>query len=310
MAGEPSGIAVGDLVGDGTENVVTAFRDRVSVFAWKDGALTPVAEYKDKHAGQWATVDVSTAGTAGPALIFATSFSDSMSRARVSVLALTGNALKEVGHFDGFARVIPHGAQGDSLQTQDTYLARELRLSAPQSVRMENGKAKVGDRVALPKSLAGGQLFGYAWADLDGDGTDDWVTLEHGVHLHVQFKGKAWADDTLYGGTKDVLATSRAQDETLTVYPRLDTLCDHAGHALLLVPYNESNMAVNFSRLKSYRSGDLTALGWNGAALVRQWHIPAADYIADYAVNAKGTQIWLFTEPSTNHGRLSVYAVP
>ena len=47
-----------------------------------------------------------------------------------------------------------------------------------------------------------------------------------------------------------------------------------AGKELLLIPYNESATAVNFTRFKAFRSGELLALGWNGLEMKPVWSIP------------------------------------
>ena len=134
IAGTPRGIAIGDVEGSGSSDVVVAFQDRIELYNWQKDHLEKIATYADRHAGNWMTVDVADPAQTGRAKIFATWYLEGIDRARVTAIEWSSGTLKEIGRFDGFARVFPRMDGTRALLVQDLSLAHELRISEPKSV--------------------------------------------------------------------------------------------------------------------------------------------------------------------------------
>jgi len=313
IAGEPRGLVIGDLNGDGSNEMVVAFKDRLEVYSWQRDHLEKIATYADRHTINWFSVDVADLDHSGHPHIFATWYLDGVYRARVVVLELSSGTLKEVSHFDGFARVFPREDGSRPLLVQDIALSHELRLTAPRQVVHIKDKYKAGDLIKFPKPLSDNQLFGFAWGDWDNDKSEDWAYLQNGERLTLVFKDKKWSSDASFGGTNLSFSYTNGVDNVATFYPRLMTWKNSAGQSLMLVPHNISTLGIHFARLKLFHGSELVALSWNNLEMATAWRVSSAAYLADFGVAAmtgKEPELWIFTDAPGNKAVITGYRLP
>jgi len=310
---EATGLAIGDLIGDGKKELVVASRDQIEVFRWEGQKLATLAVFKGQSFSNYLSVDVADIEGAGHDKIFASLYIEGTNRSRTVVLEYAQGALHEVGHLSGFVRTLEHIDGKRELVWQDLSMARELRVRQPSVVIKKDKTYRDGDRLKLVRSTNDDQLFGYAWGDWDGDGAEDFVFLQSGERLRILFKDAKWSSNDVFGGSK---ADFRWEDEQIgSLYPRLLSLkATSGGKSQLLVPHNIPATPIRLARLKIYKEAELIDLSWNGLEMMPVWKLPVAGALADFGVGdlmGHGSpQLWLAAVGAGDKTVLLSYQLP
>ncbi|MCK5230602.1 MAG: VCBS repeat-containing protein [Desulfobulbaceae bacterium] len=161
---------------------------------------------------------------------------------------------------------------------------------------VNNGNLDQGSRLPVPKAV---NLFNFSMVDLDGDGQTEIVAIDDADRLRVyQPGGKLlWKSDDYYGGTKSYIGDhsirkSRRMDEDAErIYvPSRIVVQDinRDGIQDVILNKNLSTSSRLFKRLKSYPSGEIHGLIWNGIGLAELWRTRKIDgYVADYQLRLR-----------------------
>ena len=259
LGSEAVGIAIGDVVGDGKKEVVVAFRDHVEVFRWNGQKLESQASFKSRSYSNYLAIDTGDMDGSGHDKIFASLFVEAVKRTRTIVLDYSSGTLHEVGRFDGFVRAFDHPDGKRELIWQDTSLSHELRIKPPAPLTKTAKGFREGSPMKLKLSLNDEQLFGFAWGDWDGDGSEDFAFLQNGERLRILFKDTKWSSGEVYGGTNADFAWENEQMGS--IYPRLQSLKTSSGKCscwsrIIFFAHADSHGALkNLQKLGTYRSG-------------------------------------------------------
>lgn len=156
-------------------------------------------------------------------------------------------------------------------------------------------------KLPIPKGI---NLFDFSFADLDADGQHEIVAISQGDKLMVlQQSGKAlWVSGEYYGGTTRYLGGTNYEDMSaydehhvpdVRIYvPARIIIRDINKDGLpdVIVNKNLSTASRILSKMRSYPSGEVHALTWNGIALTELWRTRKIDgYIADYQLGPEVT---------------------
>ncbi len=312
IEGEPIGLTVGDLVGDGHQEIVLATQHSLMVFGWNGQKLESLATFKNNSQEQWLAIDAFDLDNLGHARLFATSFMGAIHRARIQVFEYSNGKLSEVSHLAGFTRVVQRSDGQPILVWQNMAFTSDPRFSEPSLLTAVKGGYKPGsplqisDRRQIP-------LFGFAFGDWDGDRKEDVATLEHGERLHLAFgNGAKWDSTENVGGTKNDFSFDI--DQPTSFPPRLARLASTGGHDQLLVPHNEPSLGLHLTYFKTYPRSTLTALAWDGQAMTPVWQKKIDSYLADFAtgdVMGKGSaQLWIAVDAPGRRTVLLAYPLP
>lgn len=160
-----------------------------------------------------------------------------------------------------------------------------LNLSGSSLVR--------GEKIAVK----GVNLFDFTLADLDGDGKNEMIAISQGDKLMVlRPSGRLlWTSDDNYGGTTRFIGGESTADTARNLENGADYLrifiparviirdVNNDGQLDVIVNKNSSNISRVMARYRSYPSGEIHALTWNGIGLTQLWRTRKIDgYIADY----------------------------
>jgi hypothetical protein len=293
--------------------VVVAFRDQVEVFAWNGQKLESRAVFKGHGYGNYLAVETADMDGAGHEKIFASMFNDGVHRSRTVVLEYAKGALTEVGHVEGFVRALaPAPDAKRALLWQDLSLARELRVRAPAPLVKDGKRWHEGKPLKLARAINDDQLFGFAWGDWDGDGTNDFAFLQNGERLRILFKDAKWSSGEVYGGTKADF--SWEGDQVGSLFPRLLNWKAAAGKDQLLVPHNIPYTPIRFARLKIYKNSEIVDLAWNGLEMAPVWTLPIAGSLADFGtgdvLGRAAPQLWVAAVGAGDKTVLIAYQIP
>jgi hypothetical protein len=309
---EATGLAIGDVVGDGKKEVVVAFRDQIEIFQWNGRTLESLTSYKSRSYTNYLAVETGDIDGAGRDKIFASLFVEGVKRSRTIVLEYSSGTLHEVGRLDGFVRAL-EGADGKrELVSQDLSLARELRVRQPALVAKTANGFREGKMLKFQRSLNDDQLFGYTWGDWDGDGSEDFAMLQQGERLRLFLQNAAWSSSESYGGTKADFGWEN--DQMGSLYPRLLNVKTSAGKTQLLVPHNIPYTPIRMARLKIFKEAEIVDVSWNGLEMAPVWKLPISGELADFGMgdvlqNGK-PQLWVAAVGAGDKTVLLAYQIP
>jgi hypothetical protein len=283
---------VGDVDGDGQDEFVLASPYEVRIYRRFDSRYQKIGQVALPHRYAIHSVTMADLNNNGRQEIYL-SAADAK-EPNSMVLEWDG---KEFVHLaDGLAwylRVIEIPGQGMVLAGQKAGLG-SLTAKGVYRVTVSQGQVTQGDQI-----LCGGMnLFEFSLADLDGNGTLEVVAISQGDRLMVLTpSGKdLWISDDFYGGTtrfvggesfdeinKD-LEHGRGNEARLYIPARI-VIRDMNNDGLLDVVVNKNLSSASriLSRVRSYPSGEIQALTWNGISLTELWRTRKIDgYISDY----------------------------
>lgn len=192
-----------------------------------------------------------------------------------------------------YLRVIDIPGKGNVLAGQksglNTPIAKGVYL-----VDLSNSQVIKGDQL----QTAGFNLFDFSLADLDGNGSLEVIGVsQKDVLLVATQAGKIlWSSDDYFGGTTRFVGGDSPEDmnkdleygnnEGKRIYiPSRIVIKDMNNDGLpdVVVNKNLSSASRILSRVKSYPSGEIHCLTWNGISLTELWRTRKIDgYISDY----------------------------
>lgn len=297
-----TGMDIGDIDGDGKEEVVIANRSEVQIFRRDDTRLNIIETIKMNNRYQIHNVNCSDLNGNGRDEVYISAadpklpgsravewdgskFVDLFREARwyIKPMDIPGIGEVLVGQASGLVPVEPGLFQlsfdGKTLQKQE--------------------------RIAVPSDV---NLFNFAYADIDGDGKHEVVALNDSFKLMVVKGGeKIWLGQERFAGTKRFLggepnmmeSTSHNTNDEVdgignkykeTYVPSriIVSDVDHDGLDDIIINRNPATLTSSTPRLIQYPSGTMVGLRWNGLGLEELWRTRKIDgYVIDYNVKSQ-----------------------
>ncbi len=300
------GIDLADVDGDGQLEVILANKSEVMVFRRDGTRLNLIETVTMPVRYQIHSVNAADVNGNGMAEIFISAndpempgsravewngeqFVDLFKEARfyIKPMELPGVGLSLVGQASGLLPVV-----------EGIY-----RLSTA------SGQPEVQERLPIPGIV---NLFNFAYADIEGDGSQEIIALDDSFKLMV-FKGGTlvWKSEERFCGTKRFLGGSpnmmpgtsvRQSDEVdgvgqlyvETYVPSriLVSDVDKDGVDDIILNRNPDSLSAVVPRMMQFPSGTMVGLKWNGLGLEELWRTRRIDgYVIDYQVKSLVTQL-------------------
>ncbi len=286
-------MAVGELTGDGTMKLAISDGQGVYVYGLDKSGIKQVWSHPGSTTDNIIALDAADINKNGVAEIFVTNYT--ARGLRSYVLEYRQGKFEKVWdevplHF----RVLegPDGSPQLYAQAagQDKPFDGPVRQYAWQANRYAPGTV-----VPLPKQF--NTVYGFALADVDGDGAPEVLVLDHLDHLRVYDRGgtEIYRSSDRYGGSELVLEydPSRAGEASRSgiepirfiLQSRMyfqDILGD--GKKQLVIPRNTPSTGYVF-KTRLYDKGKIFGLNWDGVGMQAVWETrELPGYIADYAL--------------------------
>ena len=296
------GFDVGDVDGDGQEEIIIADRSEVQVFRRDGTRLNLLGTIKMLVRYPVHAVNTADLNGNGRAEIYI-SGADSKSPGSRAV------EWDGVGFVDLFSDagwyIRPMEVPGAGLvlvgQSSGTMVAVSPGLFMLSN---DSGKLRKQERLPVPKGI---NLFNFAFADLDGDGGHEIVALDNSFKLNVFRNGSiAWKSEERFAGTKRFIGGESAiesgknfrgtteVDGVGELYqefyiPSRILISDVDGDGVddIILNRNPDTLSTVVPSMIQYESGTLVGLKWNGIGLEELWRTRKIDgYVVDYQVKS------------------------
>ena len=290
-------MAVGDLDGDGVQEIVLAEDGELRIYHFKEGrflqiAKAPISPQLKIHAMNLADLDKS-----GRMKIYISATDDKA----ISSLVLAWD--KEHGlqtlhkNIRWYLRPLEIPGQGMVLAGQEKG-ADENILVFPGIYEITLAKGsnvpKRGKKLSLPKSV---NLFDFALADLNGDGKVETIAVDGNEKLSVydQAGTLLWISNDNFGGSKNYLGPNWTNmvpgNDKIFVPTRIivaDTNQDKKKEIIIGRNKRESYSYSFFKNTRAYDGGYVSCMAWTGSAMTELWHTNSLPgIIEDYSFQFK-----------------------
>jgi hypothetical protein len=288
------GMAVGDVDGDGKNEIVVIDPSRVHLYRIAGGRLDPVAEYSSGNL-ELKCVDVAKLRKQGPARIYVTA----QNRGNVESFVLefrNGKLIPVIEGFSYFLRIIMYPTQGPILLGQKKGLRK--MYEGPIYQLADKGDAlEVQERFGIPLKIP---IFGFAIGDFAGNHKPLIAVYDRSDHLRIYTpQGKRlYVTQDYYGGSDVLLRWGGPEsrkpkagldDDNEVVFFRSRIMSlDLDGNGLyeILVSKHHSKTMRMMSRSKMLEEGQVEGLLWNGDVLDELWSTPKIQgMITDFAID-------------------------
>ncbi len=305
-------VALGDLDGDGVNELVVASRSKIRVFHFADRRFREIAGYDLPPQYKIHVITIGDPGSAGEMRLFVSA--DKGKRPSSMILDWDGSEKLQLIRSDiGYyirplwwpGRGVILAGQDDSPNISDNFLAPGVFELNGDYTREDLRK---GPALLLP---AGTNLFDFIVADLNGDKEMETIIIDDQQKLLVYDSGLnlSWVSSANYGGSKRFFGPSISQADNqdpaaqreevaslrklIYIPGRLD-LQDITGDGLPEVVVSTNTVGIDkyFENLRTYDGGAVACLTWRGGGLMELWrtnHIEG--YVADYGFDSEGSMV-------------------
>ncbi len=272
---EIRGLDVGDLDGDGKNELVIIDRDTVYVYKWRKKRLFQFKAIEKTWASNYIYVSVADLDGNGRAEIYVSNLSTTVSSL---VLEWDGGKFKEIASRESWLfRVVDLPGQGKTLVGQKRGVEGTYRGDVQILTRKGNDFVSTGP-LNLPRY---GNVFNFVQNDLTGKGITYTTMLGPYEHLLVydQKGERLWKSDDYFGGSLTFM-----EDKVTNINRMIDTgvrifipspifLVDINGDGKqeIVVCKNKSKVGRIFGDVRWFGSGKVLFMDWDGAALTSQW---------------------------------------
>lgn len=283
---------VGDVDGDEQQEFVLASAYEVRIYRRTDNRYQKIGQLSIPHRFAIHSVTMADLNNNGRDEIYI-SAADAQDPNSL-VLEWDGKQFAHLAdNLSWYLRAIEIPGQGMVLAGQKSGLNRLLAKGIFR-VDLSQGRIIKGEQL----QTGGMNLFDFSYADLDGNGSLEVVAISQGDRLMVLSQsGKELSiSDDYYGGTTRFIGGVRPEDlnkdlengrnEGRRIYiPARIVIKDMNNDGIpdVIVNKNLSSASRILARTRSYPSGEIHALTWNGISLTELWRTRKIDgYISDY----------------------------
>lgn len=280
LAGEPTGIIVADLDGDGQLETLVSMRNEIQIHQINQGKLTEEAKIELPPGTEILSADVLDFDHSGNPQIYLTATEDQRLTSRVLAFSNSGYQFV-IENIPWFLRVAELPGEGRTLIGQRTGDQHQLFVGKPFRVIRNGDQLEQGEE--LPYSIHV-NLFGILpFTGTSGENLIAYLSQQDYLKVSTEQGLELWESSDYFGGTEAVFYNTLDRDGDLIdpIYVQKRILRGPAGE--ILVAQNDGLRTMK--RFRMFKDSRVVALTWNGFALQENWRTSGQNgYLADFAL--------------------------
>jgi TolB-like protein len=277
------GLALGDVDGDGANEIVIISTQKIMILRIKDRRLSTLKEIAGEKQQRFIWVDVADVKRNGSAEIFVSCVNLNSGNLESFVLEWNGKDFETIAERQKwYYRVLQMPGRGPVLLGQKMGV-EDLFFPGIYEMTWINGAYDSAEQLSLPKSIT---LFEFSQGDVMNNGSEAVVTLNPDDKLQILTSGgkKEWKSDESYGGSENFIKESANQRIFLPQRIFITDL-NRNGKTEVTVIKNYSFTGIMLKNYRSFSSGQFVSLSWDGFGLSENWHTnKVSGYFADSAI--------------------------
>ena len=285
-------MAIGDVNGDGHNNIVVATSDTIHIYNYAEGGVMNAAEVKGPSSRNNIWVDVGDFNNNGVDEIFVTNQPQNQHALSSYVLEWNGQMYATVADRQTwYLRVIEEPSRGKVLLGQRKGRGSELFKPGIFELIWNNDELMTADKRGFPKELS---IYGFAVGDVMNNGQDMMVAFSSGDYIRLLSPNgdEEWKSPDIYGGSLTHLeyrADDEADQRNKSVHYLKQRIfvfdADQDGQNELLVTKNIDSTGRLLARQRSFKTGRIECLGWDNFGLFPKWQTrDLPKFIGDFAI--------------------------
>ena len=259
---------VGDVDGDGKDELVFVDETKVYIYKWKEKAFALFKTIDGGWSAEFINVSVADLDHNGRAEIYVSGVT-SLSVSSL-ILEWEGNGFREIVKGQRWLlRVTEVPGQGKILLGQRRATGGRFTGQVQVLKREGNGLVSAGP-MDLPSQA---NVFNFAVADLQGNGMKSTVLLDSSDYLRLYNPAKEviWKSDEYYGGSITSIVTDIEKNYVFISVPIYMTDVDGDGKQEVMICKNRGATGRFMRRFRHYSSGALQFLTMDPAGLSVKW---------------------------------------
>ena len=281
-----TGLAQGDLDGDGRGEIVMVSPHRLQVFRYVEGQLTQIYESPKDRYHHYVGVDVADINGNGKDEVFVSALTSNRDSVQSSVLEFVDTDFTTLVEDSPWLYRVSWMADG-----KPRLLGQKIKPGNPLSepafwLTWDGSQYTVRDQMTPANA---GSVLGSAIGDLYNDGT--WAAAVSGLDDAIRVlssRGKILGRESgSYGSGMQKVnlgVTGRGDSEAVVYLPVRLLIVDVEGNGRkeLVVIQNKDTAGKKLEGLRLFEEARVVGFSWANAGLVKQWETRAIDgYIAD-----------------------------
>jgi TolB-like protein len=296
-------MASGDIDNDGSREVVVASRTDLEIYRFEETVFRKVASYNFPKSYKIHAVNLADLNKDGMSEIYVSANNGVRVSSSIMTWDKTGGMQPLLTGIDWYIRPVEKSGAGWFLAGQrgSTESAAGYVATSIVKLRVLSNFDAVEPDVPLhiPKNI---RLFDFVWADIDGNGVQEIVSIDRREKLMVYDGNNSliWVSENDYGGSRNFFGppqsavTSATQlfgndnstsDRQIIYIPTrlLVADLDNDGGQEILVANNFRTTPKLFSNLREYDGGTVVCLKWQDTVMQDVWKTNKIEgYVTDY----------------------------
>ncbi len=292
---EIRGLAVGDVTGDGSKEIVLIDQNNIIIFRPIKDSFQRIGEIKEKRFNNFLTVDVADINHNGTAEIFVSNLPHNSQRLQSFVMEYDGKTYRRIAEKQPiFFRTLQKTNGDKILITQEhennivTSGDNRIFKGQVREAFWKNGEYVPAEALLLPR---GGNIFNFSKGDVMKSRVE--MTLKYSdsnlLKVYNNNGKEEWTSEDSFGSQATYLELPDSQDmkqlNRLYLPTRTFTADVNQDGKLDILVINNQESLSGVSRIKIFKNGRLVCLSWDGLNFQEIWQTDTVrKFISDVAV--------------------------